>query len=94
MNLYGFRGKPLGVKSPLGVDLGAKLLKERAMRRAEFVCDDLGLITSHLDEIQYDVMSIPDTPLPYALPLSFCYLPPLPSSQISTPRPNAQHFYA
>lgn len=45
------------------------------MRRAEFVCDDLGLITSHLDEIQYGVMSIPDTPLPYALPLSFCYLP-------------------
>lgn len=55
------------------------------MRRAEFVCDDLGLITSHLDEIQYGVMSIPDTPLPYALPLSFCYLPPLPSSQIGTP---------
>lgn len=55
------------------------------MRRAEFVCDDLGLITSHLDEIQYGVMSIPDTPLPYALPLSFCYLPPLPSSQIDTP---------
>ena len=45
------------------------------MRRAEFVCDDLGLITSHLDEIQYGVMSIADTPLPYALPLSFCYLP-------------------
>lgn len=45
------------------------------MRRAEFVCDDFGLITSHLDEIQYGVMSIPDTPLPYALPLSFCYLP-------------------
>lgn len=55
------------------------------MRRAEFVCDDLGLITSHLDEIQYGVMSIPDTPLPYALPLSFCYLPVLPSSQIGTP---------
>lgn len=55
------------------------------MRRAEFVCDDLGIITSHLDEIQYGVMSIPDTPLPYALPLSFCYLPPLLSSQISTP---------
>lgn len=55
------------------------------MRRAEFVCDDLGLITSHLDEIQYGVMSIPDTPLPYALPLSFCYLPAPPSSQIGTP---------
>lgn len=55
------------------------------MRRAEFVCDDLGLITSHLDEIQYGVMSIPDTPLPYALPLSFCYLPVLLSSQIGTP---------
>lgn len=55
------------------------------MRRAEFVCDDLGLITSHLDEIQYGVMSIPDTPLPYALPLSFCYLPALPPSQIGTP---------
>lgn len=54
------------------------------MRRAEFVCDDLGLITSHLDEIQYGVMSIPDTPLPYALPLSFCYLPALPPSQDST----------
>ena len=51
------------------------------MRRAEFVCDDLGLIKSHLDEIQYGVMSIPDTPLPYALPLSFCYLPPLPSTK-------------
>ena len=45
------------------------------MRRAEFVCDDFGLITSHLDEIQYGVMSIPDTPLPYAIPLSFCFLP-------------------
>lgn len=55
------------------------------MRRAEFVCDDLGLITSHLDEVQYGVMSIPDTPLPYALPLSFCYLPALPSSPIGTP---------
>lgn len=54
------------------------------MRRAEFVCDDLRLITSHLNEIQYGVMSIPDTPLPYALPLSFCYLPALPSSQIGT----------
>lgn len=54
------------------------------MRRAEFVCDDLGIITSHLDEIQYGVMSIPDTPLPYALPLSFCYLPALPPSQDST----------
>lgn len=57
------------------------------MRRAEFVCDDLGLITSHLDEIQYGVMSIPDTPLPYALPLSFCYLPALLSSQIGTTNP-------
>ena len=54
------------------------------MRRAEFVCDDLGLIKSHLDEIQYGVMSIPDTPLPYALPLSFCYLPPLPSTKEHT----------
>lgn len=61
------------------------------MRRAEFVCDDLGLITSHLGEIQYGVMSIPDTPLPYALPLSFCYLPALPSSQISTTNPAQTH---
>lgn len=61
------------------------------MRRAEFVCDDLGLITSHLNEIQYGVMSIPDTPLPYALPLSFCYLPALPSSQISTTNPTQTH---
>lgn len=61
------------------------------MRRAEFVCDDFGLITSHLDEIQYGVMSIPDTPLPYALPLSFCYLPALPPSQISTTNPAQTH---
>lgn len=61
------------------------------MRRAEFVCDDFGLITSHLDEIQYGVMSIPDTPLPYALPLSFCYLPPLLSNQISTTNPAQTH---
>lgn len=61
------------------------------MRRAEFVCDDLGLITSHLDEIQYGVMSIPDTPLPYALPLSFCYLPAPPSSQIGTTNPAQTH---
>lgn len=61
------------------------------MRRAEFVCDDLGLITSHLNEIQYGVMSIPDTPLPYALPLSFCYLPALPSSQIGTTNPTQTH---
>lgn len=61
------------------------------MRRAEFVCDDFGLITSHLDEIQYGVMSIPDTPLPYVLPLSFCYLPALPPSQIDTTNPTQTH---
>lgn len=45
------------------------------MRRAEFECDDFGLIKSHLNEIAFGVMTIADSPLPYAIPLSFCFLP-------------------
>lgn len=43
------------------------------MRRNEFHCDDLGLICSMLDEIAFGTMIIPDTPLPYAVPISFCF---------------------
>lgn len=45
------------------------------MRRAEFKCDDFGLIKSHLNEIAFGAMIIADSPLPYAIPLSFCFLP-------------------
>ncbi len=45
------------------------------MRRAEFKCDDFGLIKSHLNEIAFGTMIIADSPLPYAIPLSFCFLP-------------------
>ena len=45
------------------------------MRRAEFECDDFELIKSHLNEIAFGVMTIADSPLPYAIPLSFCFLP-------------------
>ncbi len=45
------------------------------MRRAEFECNDFDLIKSHLDEIAFGTMTIADSPLPYAIPLSFCFLP-------------------
>ena len=47
------------------------------MRRAEFECDDFDLMKRHLDEIPFGVMIVPDSPLPYAIPLSFCHLPNL-----------------
>ena len=47
------------------------------MRRAEFDCDDFDLIKHHLDEIPFGVMIVPDSPLPYGIPLSFCFLPKL-----------------
>lgn len=45
------------------------------MRRVEFICDDLDLTKRHFDEIPFGVMIIGDSPLPYAIPLSFCFLP-------------------
>lgn len=45
------------------------------MRRAEFECDDFDLMKRHLDEIPFGTLIVPDLPLPYAIPLSFCYLP-------------------
>lgn len=45
------------------------------MRRAEFKCDDFGLIKSHLNEIAFGTMILADSPLPYAIPISFCFLP-------------------
>lgn len=45
------------------------------MRRAEFECDDFELIKSHLNEIAFGTMIIADSPLPYAIPLSFYFLP-------------------
>lgn len=43
------------------------------MRRDEFQCDDNKLIHSMLNNIPFGTMIIPDTPLPYAVPISFCF---------------------
>lgn len=45
------------------------------MRRDEFYCDDTALIHAMLDEIAFGTMIVPDTPLPYAVPISFCFEP-------------------
>lgn len=47
------------------------------MRRAEFECNDFDLIKRHLDEIPFGTMIMPDlhSSVPYAVPLSFCFLP-------------------
>ena len=45
------------------------------MRRKEFECNDFDLLKRHLDEIPFGTMVIADFPIPYALPLSFCFLP-------------------
>ena len=45
------------------------------MRRAEFDCDDFDLMKRHLNEIPFGTLIVPDLPLPYAIPISFCYLP-------------------
>ena len=49
------------------------------MRRAEFECNDFSLIKSHLDEISFGTIIMPDlhSSVPYAIPLSFCFLPHL-----------------
>ncbi|MGX3045147.1 pyridoxamine 5'-phosphate oxidase family protein [Helicobacter sp. T3_23-1056] len=46
------------------------------MRRAEFKCDDMDLLKRHFDKIPFGVLIVPDleADLPYAIPLSFCYL--------------------
>lgn len=43
------------------------------MRRDEFECDDTTLIRTMLDEISFGTMIIPNMPLPYAVPISFCF---------------------
>lgn len=43
------------------------------MRRDEFECDDLKLIVTMLNEMSFGTMIIQDNPLPYAVPISFCF---------------------
>lgn len=43
------------------------------MRRDEFKCDDFALIKTMLSQMPFGTMVIPDTPLPYAVPISFCF---------------------
>lgn len=43
------------------------------MRRDEFKCDDFTLIKTMLSQMPFGTMVIPDTPLPYAVPISFCF---------------------
>lgn len=47
------------------------------MRRAEFGCDDFDLMKRHFDEIPFGTLIVPDSPLPYGIPISFCFLPNL-----------------
>ena len=39
------------------------------MRRDEFKCDDFALIKTILSQMPFGTMVIPDTPLPYAVPV-------------------------
>ena len=43
------------------------------MRRDEFQCDDTELAATMLNAMPFGTMIIPDTPLPYAVPISFCF---------------------